>query len=476
MAKKPTFIHPGFLLSSKPAQRLYHEYAADLPIVDFHSHLPPAQIARDHRFANLAEIWLHGDHYKWRAMRSNGVAEKYCTGNASDWAKFEKWAETVTRCPLNPLYHWTHLELNRPFGINDRLLNPDTAKGIWDRCNALLAKPEFSCRGILRQMKVALVCTTDDPADTLEHHQAIAEDRKFDIQVLPTWRPDKALNVDQPVAFNAYLTALGQAAGVDIKNYESLLLALRRRQEVFHRWGCRLSDHGLDQFYAEDCPESDSQRIFARARSGKPVSPEDTARFKSALLYELAVMDCDRGWTQQFHLGPLRNNNSRCFKALGPDTGFDSIGDTNYAVSMSRFLDRMDRAGKLAKTILYNINPRDNEMVATMLGNFQDGSIAGKIQMGSAWWFLDQKDGMEKQLLCLGNLGLLSRFVGMVTDSRSFLSYTRHEYFRRILCNLLGEQMQQGLLPMDFDFIGKLVADVSYHNAAHYFGFKLKAG
>jgi glucuronate isomerase len=476
MAKKAPFIHPDFLLQSKPACRLYHEFAEDLPIVDFHCHLPPAQVAEDHRFANLTEIWLQGDHYKWRAMRTNGVAEKYCTGNASDWAKFEKWAETVPCCLGNPLYHWTHLELNRPLGINDRLLCPETSRGIWEEANARLASPEFSCRGILRQMKVALVCTTDDPTDSLEFHQAIAADAAFDIQVLPTWRPDKALAIDQATAYNAYLDRLSERADVHIQDYPSLLRALRQRQDSFHQSGCRLSDHGLDMFYADPYTDKEIEKIFAKARSGKAVTAEETSRFKSALLYELGVMDWAKGWTQQFHFGALRNNNSRHFHQLGPDTGFDSIGDPPCAPALSRFLDRLDRENKLAKTILYNLNPRDNEVVGTMLGNFQDGQTPGKIQMGSAWWFLDQKDGMERQLKCLGNLGLLSRFVGMITDSRSFLSYTRHEYFRRVLCNLLGNDMQNGLLPMDYKLVGHLVKNVCYNNAAGFFGFDLKTG
>lgn len=476
MSKKQPFIHEDFLLQTKFAHRLYHEFAAELPIVDFHCHLPPSQVAEDHRFANLTEIWLNGDHYKWRAMRSNGVAEKYCTGNASDWAKFEKWAETVPHCLRNPLYHWTHLELNRPFGIRDRLLNPETARSIWEAGNRKLALPDFSCRGILRQMNVVLVCTTDDPADSLEHHRAIAADSSFDIQILPTWRPDKAMAVDQPSAYPAYLDRLSEAADVEIRNYSSLLRALRQRQDTFHHAGCRLSDHGLDTFYAEPYEEKEIEKTFLKARGGKPVSPEETARFKSALLYELATMDHAKGWTQQYHVGAMRNNNTRHFQSLGPDTGFDSIGDTAYARPLSRFLDRLDRENKLARTILYNLHPRDNEMIATMLGNFQDGQIPGKIQMGSGWWFLDQKDGMEAQIQCLSNLGLLSRFVGMLTDSRSFLSYTRHEYFRRILCNLLGNDMQNGLIPADFRLVGGLVKNVCYNNAATFFGFDLKPG
>ena len=474
MAKKQPFIHEDFLLETPAARRLYHEHAASLPIVDFHCHLPPDQVARDHRFENLTRVWLQGDHYKWRAMRANGVAEKYCTGNASDWAKFEKWSETVTHCLRNPLYHWTHLELNRPLGIHDRLLGPETARSIWEEGNARLADPAFSCRGILRQMNVTLVCTTDDPSDSLEHHQALAEDPSFEVQVLPTWRPDKAMAVDQADQYAAYLDKLSAAADVDIKDYASLLGALRKRHHFFHQSGCRLSDHGLDTFYADTYTAAQLKTIFAKARAGKPVSPADTSRFKSALLFELGVMDWESGWTQQFHVGAMRDNNTRLFRQLGPDTGFDSIGDLNYAFPLSRFLDRLDRENRLAKTILYNLNPRDNELIATLLGNFQDGATPGKMQMGSAWWFLDQKDGMEKHLECLGNLGLLSRFVGMVTDSRSFLSYTRHEYFRRILCNLLGHDIQNGLLPSDYRLIGNLVKDVCYRNAAAYFGFDLK--
>jgi glucuronate isomerase len=472
MSKLP-FIHEDFLLENEQARRLFHDYAKDLPIIDYHCHLPPDQVAADKQFENLTQIWLYGDHYKWRAMRSNGVPERYCTGDASDWEKFQKWAETVPRTLRNPLYHWTHLELNRPFGINDRLLNSDTAPGIWEECNRKLALPEFSCRGIMKQMKVLLVCTTDDPVSTLEHHQAIAADPSFAIQVLPTWRPDKAMAAENVAALNKYLDELSTVAGLDIRDYSSLLEALRQRHDFFHSMGCRLSDHGLETAYAEEYTDSEVAAIFASIRAGRDLQVSEILMFKSAMLFEFGIMDYEKGWTQQFHLGAMRNNNTRLFRQLGPDTGFDSIGDFEIGRPLSRFLDRLDRENKLARTILYNLNPRDNELIATMLGNFQDGSLPGKLQMGSSWWFLDQKDGMEKQMEALSNLGLLSRFVGMLTDSRSFLSNTRHEYFRRILCNLLGKDMEKGIIPEDFTLIGTMVQNICYHNAAGFFGFNL---
>jgi len=465
------FITEDFLLQNESAKRLYHEYAGPLPILDYHCHLSPHQIAEDHRFANMAEIWLSGDHYKWRAMRANGVPERFCTGDAADWEKFLAWAETVPKTLRNPLYHWTHLELKRPLGIRDRLLSPQTAKGIWEECNARLAEDGFSCRGILRQMKVLLVCTTDDPADDLAPHSALAADPEFSVRVLPTFRPDKGMAAESPSALNAWLDRLGAAAGIEIRDFSGYLEAVRQRHDFFHAHGCRLSDHGLETMYAEDYTEAEIRAIFGRLRAGKSIDFDEAAKFKSAMLYEFAVLDCAKGWTQQFHLGALRNNNSRMFQAIGPDTGFDSIGDARIARPLSKFLDRLERERRLAKTILYNLNPADNEVFATMIGNFQDGSVPGKMQLGSGWWFLDQKDGMERQMLSLANQGLLSRFVGMVTDSRSFLSYTRHEYFRRILCNLLGTEIEQGLLPKDFDVIGSLVRDVCFHNATRYFGF-----
>jgi glucuronate isomerase len=467
------FITENFLLSCPEAIRLYHDFAAAQPIVDYHCHLPQGEIARDRRFANLTQIWLNGDHYKWRALRANGVDERYITGNATDREKFQKWAETVPMTLRNPLYHWTHLELKRPFGIGDRLLNPDSAESIWSDCAVLLARPEFSCRGIMRQMNVRLVCTTDDPVDSLADHHAIAADTSFPIRVLPTFRPDKGMAVENPAAFNAWVDKLAAAANVHIAHYDAYLAALNKRHDDFHASGGRLSDHGLETAYADDYTESEIKAIFAKIRAGNALDAGEISKFKSALLYEFGVMDHARNWTQQFHFGALRNTNSRLLGALGPDTGFDSIGDFEIGRPLGKFLNRLDRENKLARTILYNVNPRDNELFATMAGNFQDGTSAGKIQYGSAWWFTDQLDGMTRQIDALSNMGLLSRFVGMLTDSRSFLSYTRHEYFRRLLCNILGTEMQRGLLPCDFELIGGMVRNISYGNAAKYFGFDL---
>ncbi len=469
-------ITENFLLETPSGVRLYHEYAKEMPIVDYHCHLPPRDMAEDRRFANLTQIWLAGDHYKWRAMRANGVDERYITGDASDEEKFLAWAQTVPKTLRNPLYHWTHMELKRPLGISDRLLGPDTARGIWNECNARLAQPEFSCRGILRQMNVVLVCTTDDPTDSLEEHRKMAADPSLAVRVLPTFRPDRAMAVEPVEAFNAWVHRLEQAAGMEIRHYDAFLEALGRRHEYFHAMGCRLSDHGLETVPAEDYTLSEVRAAFARLRRGVGLGPAEAARFKSALLYEFALMDHQRGWTQQFHIGALRNTNTRRWQSLGPDTGFDSIADGPYARPLARFLDRLDRQDRLARTILYNLNPADNAMMATMIGNFQDGRTPGKIQWGSAWWFLDQKDGIEQHLNTLSNLGLLSRFVGMLTDSRSFLSYTRHEYFRRILCNLLGRDMDAGLLPRDFDLVGGMVRDICYYNAVRYFGFEAQLG
>ncbi|MGA2067399.1 MAG: glucuronate isomerase [Thermoguttaceae bacterium] len=466
------FISENFLLENDEAVELYHRFARDLPILDYHCHLPVRQVAEDHRFENLTQIWLAGDHYKWRAMRWAGVPERFCTGDASDWEKFQKWAETVPKTLGNPLYHWTHLELKRPFGLSDRLLGPDTARGIWEQCNALLAREDFSCRGIMRQMKVVLVCTTDDPTDTLEFHAALAADRSLGFHVLPAFRPDKALAVDSPAIFNPWVDRLAAASGIDVGGqFSKFLEALHQRHDHFHALGCRLSDHGLDAVEAEEYNASELPELFARVRLGGPLSPGEIARFRSAMLYEFALWDHARGWTQQFHLGALRNTSTRRLRELGPDTGFDSMGDWPLARPLARFLDRLDGNQRLARTILYNLNPVHNEVLAAMAGNFQDGSIPGKIQHGSAWWFLDQKDGMEKQLSSLANMGLLGGFVGMLTDSRSFLSYTRHEYFRRILCNLLGTQMHQGLLPRDLPLVGSMVQDICYRNAVRYFEF-----
>jgi glucuronate isomerase len=468
------FITENFLLQSGQAIELYHGFAEKMPIIDYHCHLSPREVAENRGFDNLTQIWLAGDHYKWRAMRTAGVAERFITGGASDWEKFQKWAETVPQTLRNPLYHWTHLELKRPFGISDRLLNPKTAESIWNECNAKLSRPEFTCRGIMRQMNVVVACTTDDPADSLEYHAVIAADASFPIKVLPAWRPDKSMAVENPAAFNTWVDRLAAASKLEINdNFQRFMDALRSRHDFFHSMGCRLSDHGLETFDAEEYTPSDITAIFRRVRSGVNLSQDDVLKFRSAMLYELAVMDREKGWTQQFHYGALRNNNTRMFQSLGPDTGFDSIGAFEVARPMVKFFDRLDRDNRLAKTIIYNLNPADNELVGTTIGNYQDGSVPGKMQFGSAWWFLDQKDGMEKQITALSNLGLLSRFVGMITDSRSFLSYTRHEYFRRILCNLLGREMKDGLLPNDIQMIGAMVQDICYNNAARYFGFDL---
>jgi glucuronate isomerase len=468
-----TYITDDFLLETDAARELYHGYASTVPIIDYHCHLPVAQIAQDYQFANMTRAWLEGDHYKWRAMRTNGVPESYCTGGASDWEKFEKWAETVPYTLRNPLYHWTHLELRRPFGITDRLLNPKTAKGIWADCNAMLERREFSCRGIMKQMRVALVCTTDDPCDSLEHHEAIAGDPSFTIQVLPAWRPDKGMAIEDPSAFNVWVDRLGAAARMAIFGFDEYIEALRRRHSFFHERGCRLSDHGIETAYASHYTPGEIETIFERLRRGTVLSMEESLKFKSAMLYEFAVMDFEKGWTQQFHFGALRSVNTRMLKEIGPDTGFDSVGDFPLAVSLGRFLDRLEREEKLAKTILYNLNPGDNEVLASMIGNFQDGRIPGRLQFGSAWWFLDQLDGMRRQLDALSNLGLLSKFVGMLTDSRSFLSYPRHEYFRRLLCNILGSEIQRGLLPNDVPMVGEMVRDIAFRNARDYFGFSL---
>lgn len=464
------FLDEHFLLHNSTAQRLYHEFAAPMPIIDYHNHLPPAEIASDRLFDNLTQIWLHGDHYKWRAMRANGISEHYCTGGASDREKFEKWAETVPYTLRNPLYHWTHLELQRYFGIRD-LLSPATARTVYDACGEMLKQSDFSVRNLLRKMKVRVLCTTDDPTDSLEWHRQMRDDPAMDFLVLPAFRPDKAMAVEEPAAFQQYLEKLESVSGLSISNYSDFLTALKNRHDFFAKNGCKLSDHGLEQMYAEPYTDREVEAVFASVRSGKKPEKRETLKIKSALLHEFALWNREKGWTQQFHLGALRNNNTRALRTLGPDTGWDSIGDFDQGAALARFLDRLDSGDKLARTILYNLNPRDNELMAAMTGNFNDGSAAGKIQYGSAWWFLDQKDGMERQLNAMSNMGLLSRFVGMLTDSRSFLSFPRHEYFRRILCNLFGKEIENGELPADIDWTGKIIQDICYNNAAAGFGF-----
>ena len=467
LASAPTFLSDDFLLQTDTARRLYHDYARSMPIIDYHCHLPPDQIAQDRRFDTITQPWLYGDHYKWRAMRTNGIAERYCTGDATDWEKFEKWAETVPYTLRNPLYHWTHLELNNPFGVTELLSQP-TARRIYDTCNEQL--PQLTTRKLLQHFDVRVVCTTDDPLDSLEHHDQIAQDGFF-VKILPTFRPDKAMAADDADAFRAYVRRLGEVTNREITTLADYLDALKARHDYFAGRGCRLSDHGLEYIYADDYTENEVETIFDDLIGGEIVSPTDVAMFKSFMLVQFAEWDHEKGWTQQFHLGALRNNNRRRLRDLGPDTGWDSIGDFPQAASLARFLGSLDDRDRLAKTIIYNLNPADNEVMATMIGNFNDGSVRGKVQFGSGWWFLDQKDGMERQLNALSNMGLLSTFVGMLTDSRSFLSYSRHEYFRRILCNLFGNDVENGELPADIDWIGQIIQDICYRNADRYFGF-----
>lgn len=475
---KKQFIHPDFLLDTKTASKLYHTYAEHLPIIDYHCHIPPKDVAEDRQFENMTRIWLAGDHYKWRAMRTCGVDEYYITGGASDWEKFEMWARTVPKTIRNPLYHWTHLELNRPFGINTMLLCEETAKKIWEKCNAKLATPAFTTQGILKQWNVEIVCTTDDPIDSLEYHQAYKNNpkKKTNTKLVPAWRPDKAMAIEDLDAFNTYLDKLEAVANCEIKDFETLIYALRVRHAYFHENGCRLSDHGIETAYADDYTESEVQKIVQKARKGKALTAEEIGKFKSAMMYEFGIMDYEKGWVQQLHLGALRNNNTRMKRTLGPDTGYDSIGDFEIARPLAKFLDRLDSNDKLTKTILYNLNPRDNELMATMIGNFQDGKIPGKLQYGAAWWFLDQLDGMTRQIEALSNMGILSQFVGMLTDSRSFLSYSRHEYFRRLLCRILGREMEAGLIPNDIELVGEMVQNICYYNAKRYFPFAADEG
>jgi glucuronate isomerase len=464
------FLDQDFLLQSPTAQTLYHQYAASMPIIDYHNHLVPQQIADDHQFENITQAWLYGDHYKWRAMRAHGVDEKYITGNASDEEKFMKWAETVPYTMRNPLYHWTHLELQRYFGVTE-VLNSASAKRIYDHCAALLKTPEYSVKNLLLKMNVQVLCTTDDPIDDLAYHKQIKASG-YAIKVLPTFRPDKAMAVDDVATFNSYVKSLAQVVGYGIQDLSTYKKAIAERHDYFHACGGRLSDHGLEHIYAEDYTEEQIAKIFGQLVSGANVSDHEKWQFKSAMLVYFAHLDHAKGWTQQFHLGALRNNNARLLGSLGPDTGFDSIGDFEQAKPLSKFLNHLDSTNQLAKTILYNLNPGDNELLATMTGNFQDGTIVGKMQFGSGWWFLDQKDGMERQINALSNMGLLSHFVGMLTDSRSFLSFPRHEYFRRILCNLMGQDVENGELPADIEWLGKLVKDISYTNASEFFNFE----
>jgi glucuronate isomerase len=463
------FLDENFLLQSPTAIELYHGFAKDMPVIDYHCHLPPDQIAQDIKFNNITHAWLYGDHYKWRAMRTNGVDESYCTGNRSDAEKFQKWAETVPYTLRNPLYHWTHLELQRYFNINE-VLNERSAARIYEECNSKLQTEEYSVRNLLRKMKVKVVCTTDDPVDALEFHKQVKEDG-YEMKLFPAFRPDKAMNVDDAGTFNNYVKRLEAVAGVSVTRYADYLSALKKRHDFFASMGCTVSDHGLEQLYAEEYTESEIAGLFDKVRSGKALTMQERLKFRSAMLHEFAVWDWEKGWVQQYHLGALRNNNARKLRELGPDTGWDSIGDFDQGPALSKFLSRLDTNNQLAKTILYNLNPADNELMATMVGNFNDGSVAGKVQYGSGWWFLDQKDGMLRQMNALSNMGLLSRFVGMLTDSRSFLSFPRHEYFRRILCNLFGDEMENGEMPDDKQWVGKIIQDICFNNAKNYFNW-----
>jgi glucuronate isomerase len=463
------FIDDDFLLSTKPARKLYHKYAEAEPIFDYHCHIPPKDIAENRQFKNLFEIWLEGDHYKWRAMRSNGVAEKFCTGAASPREKFLAWARTVPHTLRNPLYHWTHLELKRYFGLND-LLSDRTAEKVWDRANEKLATPALTTQGILKKFKVKVVCTTDDPVDDLGYHRKFAA-QGHPAKMLPAFRPDKALTVNAPATFNQWVELLAAAANTDINSLGAFVSALEKRHEFFHAAGCRLSDHGLNHCFADFCGEKTAAGIFDKARQGGEVSPQEHSQFASFMMLLFGQLDAKRGWTKQLHLGALRSNNTRLLKQLGPDTGFDSIGDFPQCQTLSAYLDKLDSENSLPKTIIYNVNPQDNYAFGTMIGNFQDGTIPGKVQFGAGWWFLDQKEGMEWQMNALSNLGLLSRFVGMITDSRSFMSYPRHEYFRRTLCNLIGRDIKNGLIPDNEELVGPMIKNICYANAKNYLAF-----
>lgn len=462
------FISEDFLLNNKTAVRLYHQFAEHQPIIDFHCHLSPAMIANDNHFSNLTRAWLEGDHYKWRAMRINGISEEFCSGSAPDKEKFMKWAQTVPQTLGNPLYHWSHLELARYFNIN-KLLSPSTAESVYEEASSLLQTKGLSTRGIIRKMKAEIICTTDDPADTLEHHHKIKE--TFEIKVLPTWRPDNILKTEDPGIFRSYVAKLEESSRIEIKDLDTLIVALDNRHSYFHDAGCRLSDHGLERFYFSEYSANEPEKYFLKLMKGKRLTADETEKYRTHVLTSLCIMNSGRGWTQQFHVGAIRNNNIRKLNEMGPDTGWDSIGPAQDVVKMSKFLSGLDAVNKLGKTMLYNLNPADNEMMITMAGNFNDGTVAAKVQYGAAWWFLDQKSGIEKHLRDLSAFGLLSRFVGMVTDSRSFLSYPRHEYFRRIACNYIGREVEKGLIPDDDELLKPLIEGISYRNAKEYFGF-----
>ena len=468
------FMTEDFLLDTEFARRLYHDYANDQPIFDYHCHLPPQQIAENYRFANLYDIWLKGDHYKWRAMRANGVPEAFCTGDASDREKFDAWARTVPHTIGNPLYHWTHLELRRPFGITDTLLSEKTADDIWERCNALLAQDDFTARGIMQQMNVKMVGTTDDPLDDLQHHRALAQDDSFSVKVLPSWRPDKAFNIEAE-GFLAWIEKLESLTDISVRRFDDLRSALSKRLDYFADHGCKVSDHALDVVLYAEADDATLDTILAARRAGNAPDAQAIAQFKTAVLVWLGGEYARRGWVQQYHIGALRNTNRRQFELLGPDVGFDSINDQPLAEPLAKLLGAQNLHNALPKTILYCLNPRDNEVLATMAGNFQGEGEAGKMQFGSAWWFNDQLDGMQRQMTQLAQIGLLSRFVGMLTDSRSFLSYTRHEYFRRLLCQMIGRWVENGEAPGDEALLGQMVQNICFNNARDYFGIELGA-
>ena len=463
------FLSEDFLLQNDFAKQLYHEHAKSLPIIDYHNHLSPGDIASNRKFETISALWLAGDHYKWRAMRTLGISEHYITGEASDAEKFDKWAYTLPYTLRNPLYHWSALELKRYFGISE-LLNPANASSIYARTNADLQAPEFHTRGLLQRMNVEVVATTDDPIDSLSHHTDYQKQGNA-LGLYPSFRPDKAFAIEQPQSYIAYLQALGAVVGFEINSFDTLMEALFLRIDYFHARGCRLADHGLEQLYFSTNKDLSTDSILQNALQGTIPSPQEQQHFKFEVLRQLAKRYHAKGWVQQFHLGALRNTNTRMRQKLGPDTGFDSIGDFDQGAALALFLNELDTTDQLAKTVLYNLNPRDNEVFASMIGNFNDGSVKGKIQYGSGWWYLDQKDGMEKQLNALSNMGLISCFIGMLTDSRSFLSFPRHEYFRRILCQLIGQEVQRGELPWDEKWLGKIIQDICYTNAKNYFNF-----
>jgi len=464
------FLSEDFLLQTTSAQKLYFDYAESMPILDYHNHLPPHQIASNTIFKNITDIWLNGDHYKWRAMRANGVNEQFITGSEDDQIKFRKWAETVPFTMRNPLYHWTHLELKRYFEVSD-LLNDATADAIYEQTSDMVKQSDFSTQELLKKMNVRVVCTTDDPNDDLCHHQSLST-KNWGVNMLPGFRPDSFVQIDKHV-FEQKISKLGSLTNRNIQNAQDLVNSLKDRIDFFHDHGCRLSDHGLTHINAVLHSDNSVDKTIRKRLNGEQISHSESIEYQSFILDQLARIYFEKGWTMQFHLGAIRNNNQKLMNRLGADVGCDSIGDYSQATTLSTFLNRLDTDEKLTKTILYNLNPRDNEVFATMAGNFNDGNTPGKIQWGSGWWFLDQKDGMEDQMNVLSNMGLLSRFIGMLTDSRSFLSFPRHEYFRRILCNLLGNDIENGELPNDIKWIGKMVQDICFNNAEQYFGFEV---